>query len=111
MYAITISEIEIPFLHDAAMVCDMKNYNLRSIHVDPSGECAISYWGDISLADSAIILQNYLTEDVDLDECYCMVKEGSYRKWFKSDDPKHPNGYTTLYTPDGIDYRTLSNRL
>lgn len=108
MFYTNIKDIEIPFLHDAALVCKLKGFNLRSIYVDPSGECAISYWGDISLQDSATILQNYIPDDVDINECYAMVKEGPYRRWFKSEDSTHLNGYTQIYTPDGINYKTLS---
>ena len=107
MYATTVQDIENPFLHDAALVCEKKGFKLRSLYMDPSGECAVSYWGDISLMDSATILLNYLPYDAPYEECYKLAKECNYRRWYKGDDKEHPNGFTQFFTPDGIDYRNL----
>ena len=107
MYYTEVSTIEIPFLHDATMVCEEIGHKLRSIYVDPNGECAISYWGDLSLIDRARVLQNYLPYDAPFEECYKMAQNKNYTRWFSECTAKHPNGYTQLYTPDGIDYRKL----
>lgn len=104
MYYTEINTIEISFLYDAAMVCKKIGHKLRSIYIDPSGECAISYWGDLALNARARILQNYLPDDVPYEECYQMVQNERYCEWFERDKP---NGFTTFYTPDGLDYRLL----
>ena len=106
MYYTEVLTIEIPFLHDAAMVCEEIGHKLRSIYMDPSGECAISYWGDLSLEQRARVLQNYLPDDVPYEECYQMVQDRNYCQWIF--DKNHPNGYTMFYTPDGLDYKHLS---
>lgn len=107
MYYTEIDKIDIPFLHDAALVCQEIGHKLRAIYMDPHGECAISYWGDLSLTNRARILQNYLPDDVPFEECYQMVQDRTNCKWFNEGDSEHPNGYTIFYTPDGLDYRTL----
>jgi len=108
MYWTNSSEIEIPFLANAAYVLNLKGLSLRSIHVDPSGECAISYWGCLSLNDIATVIQNYWTEDILFADALKMTKSGKYHDWFEDATTRdHPNGFTQIYTPDGIDYRNL----
>lgn len=104
MYYTDIQTIDIPFLHDAALVCKEMGHKLRSIYMDPNGECAISYWGNLSLEDRARIFLSYLPYDAPYEECYQMAQELGYCEWFKED---RPNGFTTFYTPNGIDYRKL----
>lgn len=105
MYWTQVSEIDNPFLHDAAMVCEERGFKLRSIHVDTNGECAVSYWGSPNIYEVASILQNYMPGDASYEECFKMVSEEEYYKWFPCNDREHPNGFTQIYTPDGIDYR------
>ena len=109
MYWTTIESIGIPFLHDAAMVCAMRGYDLRSIYVDPDGRCAISYWGTLDIFLAASILQEYLPYKTFFEEIIGIIEENPtrYYECFDEEDPRHPEGYTTIYTPDDIDYRDL----
>lgn len=107
MYATKVSEIENPWLHDAAYVLELQGFKLRSIHMDPDGECAISYYGCLSVEQIATVIQNFWFGDVERYKAIQMVKENNQLyEWFKdTDGGKHPNGFTQIYTPDGVDYR------
>lgn len=106
MYATTIDEIENAYLHDAAFVLSLRKGNpfrLRSLYMDKSGECAISYYGRLNEHQIKEVIQMYSFGDVCLDNINPV-----YRKDFTYDNGHHANGeseYTTIYTPDGVDYR------
>ena len=114
MYAQTIQDIENPFLHDAALVLSLREnnkgekiYKLRSLYMDKSGECAISYYGWLTKDQIKEVMVNfcYPGEDVSVDEVHPTVwKNYEYMKGNSSEG--NPD-YTTIYTPDGLDYKTL----
>lgn len=107
MYATSISDIKVPYLHDAALACKLKGFKFRSLYMDSSGECAISYYGILSEQEIAEIMLNfcYLGEDKSYDEINPKVwKDYEFMKGNSSEG--NPD-YTTIYTPDGLDYRTL----
>ncbi len=103
MYATKIQDIENPYLHDAAYILELQGFKLRSIHMDPSGECAISYWGCLSVEQIATVIQNFWFGDVERNKALQLASDSHNHKWFR--DASHPNGFTQIYTPDGVDYR------
>ena len=114
MYYTEIKDIEIPFLANAAFVLSLRENNkgenmfkLRSLYMDPSGECAISYYGKLSEQEIKEVMINfcYPYEDKCYDEIHPV-----YMKDYTYDNGHHVNGesnYTTIYTPDGTNYKTL----
>ena len=107
MYATTIQDIEIPFLHDAALACELKGFKFRSLYMDPTGECAISYYGHLTEQQIKEVIINfcYPGEDKSYDEVH-----PEYLKDYTYENGHHSNGekeYTIIYTPDDLDYRTL----
>lgn len=115
MHITTIPQIENPYLHDAAMTLshrvDSKGnsiYKLRSIYIDPSGECAISYYGYLTEQQIKEVMINfcYPGEDKSYDEIHPVEHKDFV---YGGDHVQYSNDseYTQIYTPDGLDYRTL----
>lgn len=114
MYTTNISDIENPFLKDAAWTLSWRTdltgekiYKFRSLHMDKSGECAISYYGHLTEQQIKEVMINfcYPREDKSYDEIHPKVwKDYEFMKGNSSE--RNPD-YTTIYTPDGLDYRTL----
>ena len=114
MYCTTIPQIENSYLHDAAMTLshrvDSKGnsiYKLRSIYIDPFGECAISYYGHLTEQQIKEIMINFCYPGED--KCYDDIQP-KYLMDYTYDNVHHANGesnYTTIYTPDGLNYKTL----
>lgn len=114
MYATSISDIENPFLKDAAWTLSWRTdltgeklYKLRSLYMDKSGECSISYYGKLTEQQIKEVMINfcYPGEDKSYDGVH-----PKYHKDYTYENSHHSNGegeYTTIYTPDGLDYRTL----
>ena len=110
MYASAIQDIENPILRDAAWVLSIRKGNpfkFRSIYMDKNGECAISYYGKLSEFQIKEIMINfcYPMEDKSFNEIHPI-----YLQDYTYDNGHHANGesaFTTIYTPDGLDYRTL----
>jgi len=114
MYATSISDIEIPFLANAAYVLSLREndkgekiYKFRSLYMDKSGECAISYYGHLTEQQIKEVMINFCCpeEDKSYDDIH-----PEYHKDYTYENSHHANGegeYTTIYTPDGLDYRTL----
>lgn len=109
MYATTIQDIENPILHDAALVLSLREndkeekiYNFRSLYMDRSGECAISYYGKLTEHQIKEVMINfcYPMEDKSYDEIHPSYNTDYYY-------PDTDEEYTIIYTPDGLDYRTL----
>lgn len=114
MYATSIQDIENPILHDAALVLSLREndkgekiFKFRSLYMDKSGECAISYYGHLTEQQIKEVMINfcYPLEDKSYDEVHPTVwKDYEFMKGNSSEG--NPD-YTTIYTPDGLDYRTL----
>ena len=114
MYTNTIQDINIPFLHDAAYVLSLREndkgeqiFKLRNLYMDPTGECAISYYGWLTEQQIKEVMINfcYPGEDKSYDEVH-----PEYMKDYTYENGHHANGetnYTIIYTPDNLDYRTL----
>ena len=108
MYYTSINSIDIPFLHDAALVCGMKGYNLRNLYIDKNGECAVAFWGTLSINDIATIIQNFWVEELDFPKALKKAQSGLYHEWFTNEISKdQPHGFTMIYTPDNINYTKL----
>ena len=88
-----LEEIPYPFLHDA-VYCTMWNYTVDSVYMDKEGGCAIRIKGNLTDEDAVRIQQNFYPEDKSLSE-------------IEPDYTNRKNGIAEVYTPDGIDYRTL----
>ena len=115
MYATTIQDIEVPFLHDAAYVLSLREndkgkkiFEFRSLYMDKSGECTISYYGELTEQEIKEVMINFCYPGEDkfydeihpkIDNDYIYIDENSL---CKGDRP-----HTTIFTPDGLDYRTL----
>lgn len=107
MYATTLNDIENAFLHDAVMMCEMQGFKLRSLYMDKDGECAVSFYGKLTEEQVKNILIQFYLDDVLLDDIH--------PQYFQ--DYKYENGHNTdkegeftqIFTPDGIDYRTMTN--
>lgn len=114
MHITSIQDIEIPFLHDAAYVLSLREddkgekiYKLRSLYMDKSGECAISYYGKLTEQQIKEVMINfcYPGEDKSYDDIHPKVwKDYEYMKGNTSEGRLD---YTVIYTPDDLDYRTL----
>ena len=113
MNAINIKDIENPFLRSAAQVLSYRTnakgeklYNFRSLYMDPSGECAISYYGYLTEEQIKEVMINYCYpyEDKCYDEVY--PEKGVDYNYNELDDAAG-KPFTIIYTPDGFDYRTL----
>lgn len=114
MYTNNIQDINIPFLHDAAYVLSLRKndkgeqiFKLRNLYMDPTGECAISYYGWLTEEQIKEVMINfcYPGEDKSYDEIHPIVwKDYEYMKRNSSEGTPD---FTAIYTPDGLDYRTL----
>ena len=114
MYITSIQDIENPFLHDAAYVLSLREnskeekiYKFRSLYMDSSGECAISYYGHLTEQQIKEVMINfcYPGEDKSYDEIHPKVWKNY--EYMKGNASEGRADYTAIYTPDGIDYRTL----
>ena len=112
MYAAEIQDIEVPFLANAACVLSLREnekgekiYKFRSLYMDKSGECAISYYGYLTEQQIKEVMINfcYPGEDKSYDDIYPTV----WKDYVKGNSSEDNSDYTTIYTPDGLDYRTL----
>lgn len=112
MYCTDIKDIEIPFLANAAFVLSLRENNkgekmfkLRSLYMDKSGECAISYYGRLTEQQIKEVMINfcYPGEDKSYDEIHLSYNKDYYYPYTDGTD----EDYTIIYTPDGLDYRTL----
>ena len=106
MYATTLNDIENAFLHDAIIVCEMQGFKLRSLYMDKDGECAVSFYGKLTEEQVKNILIQFYLDDVLLDDIH-----PEYYKDYKYENRRNANGeegFTQIFTPDGIDYRTMT---
>jgi hypothetical protein len=73
--------------------------------MDKSGECAISYYGRLSEQEIKEVMINfcYPGEDKSYDEIHPSYNKDYYYPYTDGTD----EDYTIIYTPDGLDYRTL----
>ena len=112
MYWTEINTIEIPYIADAAYVLSLREnnkgekiFNLRSIYMDPTGECAISYYGHLSERDIKEVMINFCYPDED--KCYDEIHPKLKKDFVYSIHSNKEKDYTQIYTPDGLDYRTI----
>ena len=114
MYITTIQDIEIPFLANAAYVLSLREnekgekiYKFRDLYMDKSGECAISYYGHLTAQQIKEVMINfcYPGEDKSYDDIHPVVWNDY--EYMKGNSSEGKPDYTTIYTPDGLDYRTL----
>lgn len=103
MYANNINSISNVFLRKAAKNIEKRfpQVKFRSIHMDPWGECAISYFGYLPEELIKKILQEFLLDDINLEDIH-LIQHESYEY---SNYKNRASEYTTIYTPDGDDYR------
>lgn len=114
MHYSDIKDIDVPFLADAAYTLSLREndkgdkiYKFRNLYMEESGECAISYYGRLTEQQIKEVMINfcYPGEDKSYDEIHPTVwRDYEYLKGNASEG--NPN-YTIIYTPDGLDYRTL----
>ena len=106
MYATSISDISIPYLHDAAKVLSYRTYanhksvyRFRSLYIDSAGECSIDYLGKLNEDQIKEVMINfcYPGEDKSLSDINPRL----------GIDYEYCDGFTEIYTPDGLDYREL----
>lgn len=89
-------DINIPFLHDAAVVLS-KRYCLKGIYLDHEGGIALYFDGKLPLSSIKDVLQNINPNDVSTDELHPEFHI----------DYTYSDGYTNVFSPDDIDYRML----
>lgn len=89
-----IDKIDNGFLHDAILVNTLRGYNFISLYMDKNGECAATFNGIIEEENVKEILKNFHYYDVNVNP----VLHTDYE--YNLDDET-----TTIYTPDGVDYR------
>lgn len=107
MYATNLNDIENAFLHDAVMLCEMQGFKLRSLYMDKDGECAVSFWGKLNEEQIKNILIQFYLDDVLLDDINPVFnKDYTYR--YEVDPKNGGREYTDIFTPDGIDYKTMT---
>lgn len=91
-----VKDINLPFLHNAAVVLS-KRYCLKGIYLDHEGGVALYFDGKLPMNAIKDVLQNISPEDKYLDDIHpeCHI------------DYTYSNGYTNVFSSDGIDYRTF----
>lgn len=90
-----IDKIDNDFLHDAILVNILRGYNFISLYMDKNGECAATFNGIIKDEEKLKdIIRNFHYGDADVNP----VLHTDYE--YNLDDET-----TTIYTPDGVDYR------
>jgi len=114
MYALTINQINNSFLHDAAYVLSLREnskgekiFKFRSLYMDKSGECAISYYGRLNIDQIKEIMINffYPYEDKSCDELDPQYNiDYVYNNSHNTDKESE---FTTIFTPDGLNYNKL----
>lgn len=107
MYATTLNDIENAFLHDAVMLCEMQGFKLRSLYIDKDGGCAICFWGKLNEEQIKNILIQFYIDDVLLDDIHPKINK-DYDYMYESDPKNAGKEYTVVFSPDGIDYRTMT---
>ena len=114
MYAAEIQDIEVPFLANTAYVLSLREnekgekiYKFRSLYMDKSGECAISYYGYLTEQQIKEVMINfcYPGEDKSYEEIHPKIWRDY--EFMKGNSSEGTSDYTTIYTPNGLDYRTL----
>lgn len=93
MYWCKRQDIDIPFIHDAVLLCEMKGLKLRDVYMDNHGELAIAFFGKLSKDDIKFVIMQFCKDDKEIAEPE-EHQDFVYRKDF-----------TEIYTPDGVDYR------
>lgn len=114
MYALNIYQINNPFLADAAYVLSLREnskgekiFKFRSLYMDKSGECAISYYGRLNIDQIKEIMINffYPHEDKSYDELDPQYDiDYAYNNSHNTDKESE---FTTIFTPDGLNYNKL----
>lgn len=98
----TPEKIPYSFLKDAILTIDNFVEGFTKIYMDPTGECAITYKGILSLMDITYIINQldpYSDKKVTILDYSNTPKESTDYEYFENS--------TTIYTKDGIDYRKL----
>ena len=114
MYTSNINQINNPFLADAAYILSLREnskgekiFKFRSLYMDKSGECAISYYGRLNIDQIKEIMVNfcYPHEDKSYDEL-----DPQYGIDYDYNNPHNTDKeseFTTIFTPDGLNYNKL----
>lgn len=114
MYALNINQINNPFLTDAAYILSLREnskgekiFKFRSLYMDKSGECAISYYGKLTIDQIKEVMINfcYPHEDKSYDEL-----DPQYGIDYDYNNPHNADKkseFTTIFTPDGLNYNKL----
>ena len=100
-----VNEIDIPFVHDAVLLCALAGMQLRSVYMDPNGELAIRFNDKLSEKNIAFVLMQlnpYPNAETSINDIH-PVNMIDYA--IQND---HQTGYSTeIYSLEGIDYRNL----
>ena len=114
MYTLNINQINNPFLADAAYVLSLREnskgekiFKFRSLYMDKSGECAISYYGRLNIDQIKEIMINfcYPHEDKSYDELDPQYDiDYAYNNSHNTDKESE---FTTIFTPDNLNYNKL----
>lgn len=98
-----LGNIEFLFLHDAVMTIN-RYYPVRSVYVDPQGGVAVTIAAELErkqIQDCLFELHYFGPYEVAPEGPSAEVPRLGYNFDWSSD------GYTQVYSPDGVDYRTL----
>lgn len=93
------TKIPYSFLHDAIFIILCRRYKLKNIYIDNKGEVCLTF--NEILKDDAIkdILTQLIPQDISLDKIHLEYN----LSYSYSDDGQQ----TYVYSPDGINYKTL----
>lgn len=92
-----IEKVENPILHDAILILEYAGNTFNSLYIDPNGECAVNFKGQISEDDIKLFFCNMnsnISEDTSIDDE--KIEYGTDFYYF----PKH----TEIYTRDNFKY-------
>lgn len=93
-------KIDIPALHDACLIFDLKGWNWRDCYVDPCGEVAIKFDGRLTNSQIQEVIANLTPGDISINEIEpIQCKDFDYEI-----NPEDGTYCTLVYSPDGYDY-------
>ena len=102
MYIYKKEELD-PKFYDAVLLCELMGMKWNSLYMDKSGELCISFKGKLSEEQVRTVLMHFL--DIIYNDTNINSISTEYHKDYKYTGNRNREIYTSVYTPDGVDYR------
>lgn len=90
-----VEEIKYPMLHDAVLILVLRKFPFVSMYMDKTGEVCVKLSGKLSVDEVKEVILNLYPMDLERDKMRVVYDV----------DYSYDDGYTLVYSPDGVDLR------